>query len=83
MIPARGMQGKKKTNISCLEKTCLPEEAKKTQNWKEDFPEEHDLPQIVEMEQLANSSQGLKKFFKKGFKRKFEPGLAPKKDVYV
>ena len=50
---------RKKTNIFVW-KTCLPEEAKNPKNGKEDFPEEHDLPQIVEMEQLADSGQGLK-----------------------
>jgi len=46
----------------------LPEKAEQSKDGKKELPEEHDLPQVVEVKQLANASQGLKdKNSKKGF----------------
>ncbi len=43
-------------------KLFLPEETKQTQDWKKNFPEKHDFPKIVEMQQFADASQSLKKY---------------------
>jgi chromatin segregation and condensation protein Rec8/ScpA/Scc1 (kleisin family) len=38
----------------------LPEKTEETQDWKKNFPEEHDFPQIVEVKKFADASQSLK-----------------------
>ena len=41
----------------------LPEKAEQSEDGKNEFPEKHDFPKVIEVEKLADARQSLKCFF--------------------